>query len=79
MPQRVPPSIQHIPFYIHPKSQEKIHQNRRANSSKGKINKILTNGCGSNTHTLTNGATNTIYLPLYEMFKPFHANLLIQI
>ncbi len=79
MPQWISPCIQYIAFYIHPKSYKKIDEYWRTYSGKRKINKVLTNSSRCNTHALTNGATDTKYLPFYKMFKFFHYAKILKI
>ena len=69
---RIPPRIENIAFYIHPKSKKKVNDYRRTYSCKGEVNKIFTNGSSGNSHPFTNGSANSENMPLNKMFYFIH-------
>jgi len=72
VPQRVPPRIKDIPLDVHPKSNKKINNNRRAKCHKRHIDKILADGGCGDAHFFAHGGTYPKHMPLNKMFKAIH-------
>jgi len=72
MPQWIPPRIKNISLDVHPKSNKKINNNRRAKCHERHVDKILTDGSSGNAHFFANGRTYTKYVPFNKMFKAIH-------
>ncbi len=76
VPQRVSPGIQNVSFNIHPKSNEKIYNDRRPHRDERNINKIFSDNRCSYSKAFTYCSANTEYMPFDKMLEIFHnANL----
>ena len=73
VPEWVAPCIQYVPLYIHPESNEKINNYRRAHCHKRNVDKIFTDNRSGNAHPFANGSANAKYMPFYKMFETVHA------
>ncbi len=69
---RIPPGGQNIPFNVHPESENKIDNERRAHRDEGDIDKPGTDTGSSNTHSLTYRRAHSEYLPLNEVLQSVH-------
>ena len=72
IPQRIPPCIQDISFYIHPERYEEVNDDRRSEGHKGHIDEVFPDGGRGNTHALADGGTHAEYMPFNKMFEPVH-------
>lgn len=70
--QGIAPGVEDVSFYVHPKSDEKINDHRRAHGEKRDIDKIFPDGGSSDTHFFAHSAAHPKYMPFYKMFKPLH-------
>jgi hypothetical protein len=78
--QWVTPGIQDVILYVHPKSDKKVKNYRRAHCKKRNINKIFSDGRRRHPHSFPNSAANTKYMPLDKIPKPVHyANIKINL
>jgi len=59
-------------FYVHPKSNDHINNDRRTHRKKRNINKPHTDATGGDTQSFTNSGTNSERLPLDECFYSVH-------
>jgi hypothetical protein len=57
---------------IHPESNKKIDYQGGPHGKERKINKIFTDGCGGNAHSLSNGCANSKHMPLDKVFQTVH-------
>ena len=62
----------HIIPHISPESQHEIDNNRGAHRQQRGIDKIEPDTAGSNSHTVTDGRTNTKGIPLHKTFEFVH-------
>jgi hypothetical protein len=76
IPYRISPSIEDVPFDIHPKSNKKIDDHWRTHGDKRNINKILSDNRSRYAQTLPYCSANTKNMPFNKGPYRFHlANL----
>jgi hypothetical protein len=72
IPQRIPPGIDDVSFYIHPESDKKVNDQGRAHGEERNIDKVFADRARSNANFFSNGRTNAEYMPFHKVLESIH-------